>query len=142
MGELQGALGSRRSQVPRLLKYLFVATLVLPLIAGMVAVISGFSDPWGMGNKDPLGIFVTAALPILPPGLMQWFTWPMTFGVALLLSPLALMQRRQWYVLFLLVYLTALAGGWLLCATLTPEYLNSIVDGKSYVAGTLNRSRC
>ena len=126
--------------MPRLLKYLFVATLMLPPITGMVAVISGFADPWGMGNNDPVGVFVSAALPILPPGLIQWYTWPMTFGVALLLSPLALMQRRKWYMLILLLYLAALTAGWSFGWAFAPDYLNAMIDGKSYVVDALNRS--
>lgn len=53
----------------RLLKLLLIATLLLPLLTGVLAVSLGFGDPWGMGSKDPWGIFLTAALPVLVPGM-------------------------------------------------------------------------
>jgi len=122
----------------RLLKMLLVATLLLPLAAGSVAVLSGFGDPWGMGAQNPWGVFVTAALPILPPGLYQMLAWPLTFGVALLLSPLALLQRQVPYAITILTILAAMSGGWLLAWTFAPEYLNTLLDGRSYVPGRLN----
>ncbi len=122
----------------RLLILLLVATLLLPLATGSVAVVSGFGDPWGMGAKNPWGVFVTAALPILPPGFYQVLAWPLTFGIALLLSPLALLQRRMAYPMVVLPILAAIAGGWLYGWTIAPDYLNTLLDGKSYVPGRLN----
>lgn len=122
----------------RLLKMLLVATLLLPLATGSVAVLSGFGDPWGMGAQNPWGVFVTAALPILPPGLYQVLAWPLTFGVALLLSPLALLQRRMPYAITVLTILAAMSGGWLLAWIFAPEYLNTLLDGRSYLPGRLN----
>jgi hypothetical protein len=122
----------------RLLKLLFVATLLLPLAAGSVAVLSDFGDPWGMGAQNPWGVFVTAALPILPPGLYQVLAWPLTFGIALLLSPLALLQRRMPYAIAILTILAAMSGAWMLAWTFAPEYVNTLLDGRSYVPGRLN----
>ena len=68
----------------------------------------------GMGGNDPYGIFVTAALPILPPGLYQILAWPLTYGIALLLSPLALLKRRGLYLTAMLLLLAGSAGSWLL----------------------------
>ena len=64
----------------RLLKLLLVATFLLPVLTGVLAVSLGFGDSWGMGSKDPWGIFMTAALPFLVPGLYQIYAWPPTFG--------------------------------------------------------------
>ena len=122
----------------RLLKLLLVATLLLPLATGSVAVVSGFGDPWGMGARDPWGVFVTAALPILPPGLYQLLAWPLTFGIAILLSPLALFRKRQFYLIAVLPILAAMGGAWLLGWTLAPEYLNTLLDDRTYVPGKLN----
>jgi len=122
----------------RLLKLLFVTTLMLPLITGTVAVLSGFGDPWGMGAKSLWGVFVTAALPILPPGLYQLLAWPLTYGVAVLMSPLALHQRRQYYLTVVLLYLVAISGSWLFGWSLAPDRLNVMFDTKSYVVGRLN----
>lgn len=122
----------------RLLKLLLVTTLMLPPITGAVAVLSGFGDPWGMGARDPLGVFVTAALPILPPGIYQWLTWPLTYGVAIVLSPLALLQRRHYYLVTVLLYLAVISAGWLLAWTLDPDRLNVMLDPTSYIPGRLN----
>lgn len=123
----------------RLLKLLFVTTLLLFPIMGLVAVLAGFGDPWGMGSKSPAGVFVTAALPILPPGLYHLVAWPLTFGVALLMSLLVLLHRPRAYLVAVLAYLIALSLGWLLGWTLDPELLNRVLDGQTYVAGRLNR---
>jgi hypothetical protein len=117
---------------------LLVATLLLPLAAGSVAILSGFGDPWGMGAQNPWGVFVTAALPILPPGLYQVLAWPLTFGIALLLSPLALLQRRMPYAIAILTILAAMSGSWMLAWIFAPEYVNTLLDGRSYVPGRLN----
>lgn len=122
----------------RLLKLLFVTTLMLPPIIGAVAVMSGFGDPWGMGATDPWGVFVTAALPILPPGLYQLLAWPLTYGVAVLMSPLALLRRRQYYLIAVLLYLAAISGFWLHGWVLAPDHLNMMFDPQSYVPGRLN----
>lgn len=122
----------------RLLKYLLITTALLPLATGTVAVLAGFGDPWGMGGKDAYGVFVTAALPILPPGLYQIMAWPLTYGVALLLSPLALLQRRGLYLTAVLLFLAGIVGSWLLGWTLVPDRVNILLDGKSYVSGRLN----
>lgn len=117
----------------RLLKLLFVTTLMLPLIAGTVAVLSGFGDPWGMGAINPWGVFITAALPILPPGLWQLLAWPLTYGVAVLVSPLALLRRRQYYLIAVLLYLATISGFWLHGWVLAPDHLNMMFDPQSYV---------
>lgn len=123
----------------RLLKLLFVTTLVLPLIIGTVAVLSGFGDPWGMGAKNPGGVFITAALPILPPGLYQLLAWPLTYGVAVLVSPLALLRRRQYYLIAVLLYLAAISGFWLHGWVLAPDHLNMMFNPQSYMEpGRLN----
>lgn len=122
----------------RLLKLLFITTLMLPLATGTVAVMSGFGDPWGMGATDPWGVFVTAALPILPPGLYQLLAWPLTYGVAVLMSPLALLRRRQYYLIAVLLYLAAISGFWLSGWVLAPDYLNVTFAAQSYVPGRLN----
>lgn len=122
----------------RLLKLLLLTTLLLPLITGTLAVALGFGDPWGMGSNDPWGIFVTAALPILPPGLYQILAWPLTYGVALLLVPLAAAGRGQWYAGALLLYLAALAITWAFNWAMAPDNLNALIDGTSYVPGRLN----
>jgi hypothetical protein len=122
----------------RVLTLLLIATVLLPLATGTVAVVAGFGDPWGMGAKNPWGVFVTAALPILPPGFYQVLAWPLTFGIALLLSPLALLRRRMTYPMVVLPILAAIAGGWLYGWIIAPDYLNTLLDGKSYVPGRLN----
>lgn len=122
----------------RLLTLLLVTTLLLPLVTGSVAVLSGFGDPWGMGGKDPFGVFVTAALPILPPGLYQVVAWPLTYGVALLLSPLALLRRRGIYLTAVLAFLLVIAGSWLIGWTLAPDQVNMLLEGRSYMPGRLN----
>ena len=122
----------------RLLKLLLITTLVLPLATGAVAVLSGFGDPWGMGAKNPMGVFVTAALPVFIPGLYQVLAWPLTYGVALALSPLALLRRRWFYLIAVLLYLAAISGFWLLGWVLAPDRLDVIFDGKSYVPGRLD----
>ena len=124
----------------RLLKLLLVATLLLPLATGLVAVVLDFGDPWGMGANDPWGVFLSAALPILAPGVYQVSAWPLTFGVAILLSPLALFRRRKFYLIAILLVLAGIVGAWLLCWTLAPDYLNTLLDGKTYVPGHLNSS--
>ena len=122
----------------RLLKLLLLTTALLPLATGTMAILAGFGDPWGMGGKDPCGIFITAALPILPPGLYQIMAWPLTYGFALLMSPLALLKRRGLYPAAMLLFLAGIAGSWLLGWTLAPDYVNISLDGKSYVPGRLN----
>lgn len=115
-----------------------LTTLLLPLATGTLAVALGFGDTWGMGSKDPLGTFITAALPILPPGLYQILAWPLTYGVALLFVPLAAVGKGQWYVFAMLVYLAALAAAWSFNWVTAPDYLNLLIDGASYVPGRLN----
>ena len=122
----------------RLLKLLLITTVLLPLATGTVAILAGFGDPWGMGGNDPYGIFVTAALPIMPPGLYQIMAWPLTYGIALLLSPLALLKRRDLYLTAMLLLLAGIVGSWLLGWTLAPDGVNILLDGKSYVPGRLN----
>lgn len=122
----------------RLLLLLLLTTVALPPITGLVAVLSGFGDPWGMGSKDPLGIFVSAALPVLVPGIYQIVAWPLTFGVALLLVPLAALRQGRWYLLVLLLYLAAIVAAWLFNWATAPDYLNALIDGRSYVPGRLN----
>lgn len=111
---------------------------MLPPITGLVAVVSGFGDPWGMGSKDLWGVFLTAALPILPPGLYQILAWPLTYGVALLLVPVAGIGRGRWYVLPLLLYLAVITAAWSFTWATAPDYLNVLIDGKSYLPGRLN----
>ncbi len=124
----------------RVLKYLFASTLLAPFAAGTAALIAGFGDPWGMGNKDPVGIFFTAALPVLPPGILQVLTWPATYGLALLASPLALLRRRRVYAIAVLAWLALLCGLWLYGWRADPDGLNWIVDGGSFRRGRLNSS--
>jgi hypothetical protein len=123
----------------RLLKLLFVTTLMLPVITGTVAVVLGFGDPWGMGARNPWGVFVTAALPILPPGFYQVLVWPLTYGVAVVLSPVALLRRRRWYLIPVLLYLAAISASWSFNWALAPDYLNMMFEGTSYVPGRLNQ---
>jgi len=122
----------------QLLKLLLLTTPILPILTGLLALWFGFGDPWGMGSKDPLGIFVTAALPILPPGLYQLLAWPLTYGVAVLLAPLALLQRRRYYLIGILIYIATVGGGWMLGWILFPDRIDVILDGKSYIPGRLN----
>jgi len=122
----------------RLIKLLFLTTLLVPPVAGMVAVFSGFHDTWGMGSKDPVGIFVMAALPLLPPGMYQWVAWPLTYGVAMLLSPLALLRMRNVYAMVMLTYLAVVAGGWLLGWLLNPVLLNEFFGYQTFQAGQLS----
>ena len=121
-----------------LLKWLMLMTLALPLITGIVALLLGFGDPWGMGAQDPWGVFVTAALPILPPGLWQVLAWPMTFGVAVLLSPVA-RWRPGYYIGIVLTYLALVAGAWLVLAWLDPDVVDQWVSGSSYDPGQLDK---
>lgn len=122
----------------RLLKLLVIATLLLPLVTGSVAVISGFGDPWGMGARNPWGVFMTAALPFLVPGFSQVFAWPLTFGIAILLSPLALFRKRMLYLIAILLILAPMCGAWLLGWMLAPDYLDTLFGGRSYVPGQLD----
>jgi hypothetical protein len=122
----------------RLLKLLLITTGLLPLATGTAAIIAGFGDPWGMGDKNLYGIFITAALPILPPGLYQILAWPLTYGIAFLLSPLALLKQRGLYPTAMLLLLTGIARCWLIGWTLAPDRVNMLLDGKSYVPGRLN----
>ena len=122
----------------RLLKLLVIATLLLPLVTGSVAVISGFGDPWGMGARNPWGVFITAALPFLVPGFSQVFAWPLTFGIAILLSPLALFRKRMVYLIAILLILAPICGAWLLGWMLAPDYLDTLFGGRSYVPGRLD----
>ena len=122
----------------RLLKLLAIATLLLPVITGLVAVFSGFGDPWGMGAKDPRGVFITAALPFLIPGFLQVFAWPLTFGIALLLSPLALLRKRLVYFIAILLIIAPMCGAWLMGWILDPDYLDTLFGGRSYVPGRLD----
>lgn len=121
----------------RLLKLLLLTTLLLPLLTGALAVGLGFGDPWGMGSKDPWGIFITAALPFLVPGIYQVYVWPLTFGVAILLSPIIAVGKSRWYVGALLTYLAALATVWSFAWATTPDYLNLLIEGRSYNPGHL-----
>jgi hypothetical protein len=121
-----------------LLKLLLLTTILLPVISGTVAVLSGFDDPWGMGNKDAAGIFVTAALPILPPGLYQILSWPLTYGVAILISPLLFINRR-YYLITVLLYLAVISFIWLLGWKFYPDTLNTVFDRQTVVPGHLNR---
>lgn len=123
----------------RLLKILFITTLALPLITGAIAVLAKFGDPWGMGADNPWGVFITAALPLLPPGLYQVFIWPLTYGVAIVLTPLALLQRRLFYLIPVLFYLIAISTFWTFNWLFAPEYLNAMFDGATYQPGYLNR---
>jgi hypothetical protein len=43
-------------------------------------------------------------------------------------------------MLVLLLYLAVLAASWSFGWVFSPDHLNAMIDGKSYVAGTLNRS--
>jgi len=122
----------------RLLKLLLVATLLLPLATGLVAVVFEFGDPWGMGAESAWGVFLTAALPFLVPGIYQVSAWPLTFGVAIVLSPLALLRRRTSCLIATLLVLTGMVSVWLLGWILAPDYLNTLFDGKTYVRGHLN----
>lgn len=124
----------------RLLKLLLLTTLLLPLLTGALAVALGFGDPWGMGSKDPWGIFMTAALPVLVPGIYQIYAWPPTFGVAILLSPIVVVGKRDWYVGALLAYLAALAIAWSFAWATAPDYLNLLIEGRSYTPGELVRT--
>jgi len=129
---------ARLPSMLRLLKLLLLATLLLPLLTGTLAVALGFGDTWGMGSNDPIATFVTAALPILPPGLYQVLAWPATFGVAFLLAPLAAVSRGQWYTGTLLLYLAALVVACAVAWGISPDHLNALIDGTSYVPGRLN----
>jgi len=122
----------------RLLGILFLATLVAPIAMGAVALAAGFGDPWGTGNRDPVGIFVTAALPVTVPGVYQFFAWPATFGVALALSPLAAFGKDRLYRVAILTYLGAIALSWIACWWLAPEFLNGLVDLSTFRPGRLN----
>ena len=122
----------------RLLSLIVIATLLLQLVTGSVAVISGFGDPWGMGARNPWGVFMTAALPLFVPGFSQVFAWPLTFGIAILLSPLALFGRRKLYLIAILLILAPMCGAWLLGWMLAPDYLDTLIGGRSYVPGQLD----
>lgn len=91
-----------------------------------------------MGGNDPWGIFVTAALPMLPPGLYQAWAWPLTYGVAILLSPLVLFQQRLYYLIAVRLYLAALSRIWLIGLSLNPDLLNVTFNDTSYARGQLN----
>jgi hypothetical protein len=121
-----------------LLKLLLLTTILLPVILGAVAVLSGFDDPWGMGNKDAAGIFVTAALPVMPPGLYHLLSWPLTYGVVLLLSPVLFINRR-YYLTAALLYLAVISLTWLLGWKFYPDTLNRVFDRQTVVPGHLNR---
>lgn len=122
----------------RLLGILFLATLVAPIAMGAVALAAGFGDPWGMGNRDPVGIFVTAALPVTVPGVYQFFAWPATFGVALVLSPLAAFGKDRLYRIAVLTYLGAVALAWIACWRWMPEFLNGVFDFATFRPGHLD----
>ncbi len=124
----------------RLLGVLFLATLVLPIATGVLALAAGFGDPWGMGNRDPVAIFISAALPVTVPGIHQFFAWPATFGVALALSPLAAFGKDRLYRLAMLTYLGALALAWIACWQWAPEFMNGLVDLSTFQPGRLNES--
>ena len=121
----------------RLLKLLLVATFLLPVLTGVLAVSLGFGDPWGMGSKDAWGIFLTAALPFLVPGIYQVYAWPPTFGVAILFSPLAAVGKGNGYVGVLLTYLIVLAAAWSFAWATAPDELNRLIEGRSYAPGQL-----
>ena len=122
----------------RLLKLLLASTLVLPVVTGFVAVLAKFGDPWGMGSSDPLGVFITAALPILPPGAYQFLAWPLAYGLALLLSPLALRPRRRDYLDATLACLGLACAGWTIAWALAPDWLNARFGHPSVIPGSLN----
>jgi hypothetical protein len=85
-----------------------------------------------MGAQDRWGVFITAALPILPPGFYQLLTWPLTFGVALLLSPLALLRRRHHYLIAVCVYASAIGATWVLAWLFDPDRLNLLWGAPTY----------
>ena len=124
----------------RLLGVLLLASLVLPIATGVLALAAGFGDPWGMGNRDPVGIFVTAALPVTVPGIYQIFAWPATFGVALALSPLAAFGKDRLYRIDVLAYLGAIALAWIACWRWAPEFLNGLFDLSTLRPGRLESS--
>lgn len=69
----------------RLFKLLCLGSLALPFITGGAAVILGYSEPWS-GDPTPSAVFAAYALPFpVAVGMLQWFYWPLTFGVAFLL---------------------------------------------------------
>lgn len=122
----------------RLLKMLSISTLVLPLFTGAVAVIAKFGDPWGMGADDPWGIFLSAALPILVPGYYQIFIWPITYGVAVLLSPLVLVRQKMYFLIPVSIYLIFISTFWVFNWLFSYDNLNLLLDGQTYQPGNLN----
>lgn len=108
----------------RLIKLLLISSLLLPFATGTVAVVADFGDPWGMGNNDPVAEFFSAVLPVTSPGFFQFWLWPLTYGVALLLSPLTFLRQQRYYAIALLLYLTVLSGGWLFGWAFAPDLLN------------------
>ncbi|NJD86496.1 MAG: hypothetical protein FIB05_00600 [Betaproteobacteria bacterium] len=124
----------------RLLAALFLATLVLPFATGSLALLAGFGDPWGMGARDPLGIFISAAVPVTVPGIYQIVAWPATFGLALVLSPLVAFRLDRPYRIALLTYLGVIAIAWLACWRWAPEILNDLVDNATFQPGRLNKN--
>lgn len=122
----------------RLLTTLLVATMLAPLAVGIVAVAAGFGDPWGMGAQSFWGVFMTAVLPVFPPGFYQVVAWPATFGVAFLLSPILFFGRPRHYMIAAMSYLAAISIGWVLAWKFNPDILNGMFDTQTFVPGRLN----
>lgn len=122
----------------RLLVTLLVTTILAPFAVGIMAVATGFGDPWGMGARNAWGVFMTAVLPVFPPGIYQIVAWPATFGVAFMLSPILFFGRPRHYMIAAMSYLAAVALGWLLAWKFAPDILNGTFDTQTFVRGRLN----
>ena len=123
----------------RLLGLLFLGTILAPIATGILALAAGFGDPWGMGNPSRVAIFVSGAVPIIPPGINHVFAWPATFGVALVLSPLAAFGKDRLYRIAVFTYLGAIVLAWLAGWRWAPELLNGLVDLSTFQPGRLNK---
>jgi hypothetical protein len=88
----------------QLLRLCYLAgSLGLPIATGLIAALGQFPNGWNGQVEDFVDTFVDYALPFpVAAGCLQWIHWPMTVGVALVLS---LFRKFRILVGVLLVWL-------------------------------------